>query len=295
MNKQLLKESEGKDLVFVGKGEIISPETFRIIRKRNTLTAIWYGDFRPKPPPWLVGLLQHTDFFFMTSGGDTLKTYAEAGIQRAAAFFLNPSDPDLVKSFDLRQKKSGVLFTATPYYFAGDERKEVINYLKKRKDVTFFGGAQYTLLFGQNRLYNRILQRLLGYVPLRTVRGDDYIHAIMSAQIGVGVNAANNIFKYSSDRLTHYLSFGTLYLARKFPGVRELFDDSELICFDTEEDLAEKLKYYLRENDEMLDISRKGQKKMLEKYNTKEITAMLLDVMQTGRSDRFPWVEVISN
>jgi spore maturation protein CgeB len=291
MYSALLDSLDGKDILFVGKGEVFNQKVFSEVKKRGVKIALWYGDIRPKPEEWLISLLKHVDFFFMSSGGEKLREYYLAGSPKIAAYYFNPSDPDLATRFQNMQRcTANVVMTGTPYGFANRERVETVKYLRKRDDVCFYGGIE-KIIYQNRNVFIDILKRFIR--PSRWVRGDEYIRAIKSACIGIGVSAFQDISKYSSDRLAHYLTFGTFYLTWEFPEIEKLFEiGKEIVCFNNITSLDEKIRYYLSNPDKREEIAIAGQKRILDNYNAKNITAMFLDIIQNGRSDRFEWVEV---
>lgn len=299
MNRRFVERAAGKDLVFIGKGETLFSRSLADARRAGASVALWYGDVRPQPEPWLLELLPNVDFFFMSSAGSELRKYFVAGRPKLAAYFFNPSDPELVAGWPPADRKStDLLFTGSRYPFASQERNLTIQYLRSRGDVRFFGGANQGSAkhaAAQRRLFD--IARKVGARLARNaqaVRGPRYMSAIRAARIGIGVNAFQHIPKYTSDRLTHYTEFGTFFLQWRFPGIEELFSTKdELIVFESVDDLDKKIAYYLTQDSEREEIARKAQHRVLAEYNTKNITAMMLDIIEKRASNRFPWIEIL--
>jgi spore maturation protein CgeB len=127
---------------------------------------------------------------------------------------------------------------------------------------------------------------------MNEVRGLEYVKIIKETKIGIGVNLKENIPYYTSDRLTHYMMFGTFFMTYYFPNILDLFSKDELIYYENIQDLDEKIKFYLKNDTERERIARNGQKKILEKYNTKNIVKMMLEILENGNSNMFSWVQV---
>ncbi len=291
---QLLEQARKVDLVFIGKGEKLSVETLKKIKQSGVHTALWYGDIRIPVPEWMKQLLPNIDHFFMTSAGETLKNYHIQGMANYSSYFLNPSDSDLpTQNPSSSSKEKEIIFTGSAYGFAGSERLETINYLKTRNDVTFFGGADNTVVKNNNSVLQKIKREIARLNPNRKVRGEQYIKAIQSAKIGIGLNAFHNIDKYTSDRLTHYGTFGTFFLTHYFPGLYQLFENDEVISFNSIETLKIELHKYLHEESLRESIARKFQSRILNEYNTKKMTYMMLEIMATNQSTQYPWIEIL--
>ena len=291
MNARLVEAARNRDLVFVGKGDALTRSTLAAARRGGAAVALWYGDIRPAPEPWLLDLLPEVDAFFMSSSGAVLRAHFEQGRPGRAAYYFNPSDPALVARYaHLPRGTRPVVFTGTPHAFAGPERQAVVTVLKARGDVTFFGGADRTAP-GQ-RLADRVIRRVTGRQPGR-VRGEAYVAAIRSGRVGVGVNAVNDVPRYTSDRLTHFLAFGTFFITRRFPGLEDLFvPGRELVAFDDPGELPALIDRYLADDAAREAIAAAGQARILGDYDHRTMVRMMLDVLATGTSDRYPWAEV---
>ncbi|MCC6483667.1 MAG: glycosyltransferase [Armatimonadetes bacterium] len=292
MNRALLEHGGDADLVFIGKGNFIRPETLRALRGKGAQVAVWYGDIRPEPEPWLVELLGEVDVFFMTSGGEMLRRHKEMSGCGRAAYFFNPTDPELpVKYSYLPRGTQNVVWTGTMHDVAQTERRQTLEYLQTRADVAFYGFERPRSALA--RLARRVQRKIRPKGP-PLVRGEAYITAIKSAKIGVGVSALQNVTRYSSDRISHYLTFGTFYLAWRFPEAERLFEPgTELVTFDSVGELHRKIEYFLANPQEREAIAWAAQKRALEQYNTRAVTKMMLDILQKGRSGVFEWEEVL--
>jgi hypothetical protein len=291
MEKQLIELCKGKDLIFIGKGRPFKPEMLEKIKHGGTKVLLWYGDIR-EPEKWLLDLMSLTDAFFISSGKEILEKYFKLGKPQKASFYFNPSDPDLVNKYnDIISKSMNITFTGRFSKVTQKTRKEVITYLKSRSDVDFFGGLDKSVLIN---ILSKVKKRITGsYLDMNEVRGKEYIDVIKKSKIGIGVNAFDNIPYYSSDRLTHYLMFGTFFLTSHFPYIEELFTDKELVWYKSIQELDEKIKYYLNHDEDRETIAFNGQKKMLELYNTKNMTEMMLEILFKGESKKFDWIQVL--
>ncbi len=294
--EELLRLSDQTQLLLVGKGEFLKPETLRAAQERGIKTALWFGDLPPQPPQWLLENLRFVDAFFMTSGGPVLRNYHHQGRPGLSAYFLNPSDPELVACFPRPSDQSiDILFTGSFYSFLGADRMAVIRLLSRRHDAVLYGGVEKALWKQRAISQVPLLRRLFKPAFSPRIRGKDYIRAIQQARLGVGVNVRHDVQKYVSDRFTHYLSFGTCFLQWRVPGLELLFDEGkEFVAFEGAKDLSRKIDQLLHDDELRRAIATAGQQKVLSEYNTQNVTAMMLDLILDGSSDRFPWVEVIS-
>jgi len=297
LNEEIIRQSNDIDLLFIGKGEHIHRNALQIIRKKGIPILLWYGDMRPEPEEWLIRNLDQVDAFFLSSGGEKLGQYYNLGKPGVAAYYFNPSCPSVIPSKAPR-KEYNIGITATGYGFADQERYDIIKYLNKRRDVEFRGGGERIILKNSapwKRKMVRLTDRLGITEKSQKVRGQEYIDFIQRCKIGIGVNAFQDIFKYTSDRLIHFVQMGTFYLPFYFPGLENLFPSDEIDSFKNIPELKEKLVYYLKHDNIRNTMAQKAQQRAIDSYNTKNITAMMIEILYKGKSDMFSWCEVIKN
>lgn len=289
MNKEIIERSENKDLVFIGKGELVYSSTLKYLRGKGIIISLWYGDIRATPEQWLIDLLPNVDVYFMSSGGEVLKHYYQIGRPKVAAYYFNPSDPEIVASNNMVQRKNKIVFAGTKYSFAGAYRKEIIRYLETRKDIELYGKNDIVNIKGF--IKNKIIY---GQKWNYRARGAQYIDILKGYAMGIGINAYNDVPMYVSDRLTHFMEFGTCMVQSYFIGIEKLFDiDKELFTYHNKAELELKLAL-LKEEGLINEVAKKGQDKILKQYNTCNITCMMLDIIKNNKSDRFEWIETIS-
>jgi len=290
MNDRLIDEARGHDLVFIGKGELIKPSSLKKIRESGGLVSIWYGDMRSRPEPWLMKNLRECDALFMSSAGETLKEYFKIGKPDIAAFYLNPSRPDIVEEHsDIPRSVDPPIYTAKVNPFMGEERERIYEYLSKRGDIQIVGSPK-------RYIKNPRLRKLyLKMKPVEFIRGRRYIEKIIRSRFGIGVSSFQNVKYYTSARLTHYLNFGKLFLAYRFPGCEDLFQDgAHLVYYDDIKDLGEKIDFYKNNQDLAEKIGARGQEKLLTEYNAKNMVKMMMEILLNGDSNMFPWIEILS-
>ncbi|WPX08498.1 glycosyltransferase family protein [Anaerocellum danielii] len=295
MNKEILERcTDNFDIVFIGKGELILPDTLREIKRKRLVTSLWFGDICVNPPEFLKYLLPYVDFFFMTSKGRMLRKYYSICRPKVGSYIINPVDPDLAYKYNLKVTKDlDIIFTGNFYKQISSERREVIYYLLNRKDVSFFGTLEKLLLWDKRFLMflkKKYLERR--FHPC--VRGTEYINIIKRAKIGVGANNFFNVEGYFSDRLMHYGTFGTFFISNYFPGIEHLFEiGRDIVVYRNIDELDKFINYYLHNDEERETIANNLKSKLLEEYNNTKICKLILEIIQNGKSDLYEWIEIV--
>lgn len=109
------------------------------------------------------------------------------------------------------------------------------------------------------------------------VIGNDMVDAINSYKIHFNRNISDDL----NYRTFETLGCGTFLLTNYTPGLEELFDiGKDLIVYDNLEDLENKIKYYLNNEDERNDISKSGFLKVKKEHTYFERSKKLIDIIK---------------
>ena len=138
-------------------------------------------------------------------------------------------------------------------------RNEIINYLKANGVLV---NPNNTGLFYEKKSYNQYLilscRTKIRIVTLSTFDGSD-LH--MKGQIAEALSTAALLFVDSSYLISNYFKEG-----------------EEFICFASMNDLLEKVRWYLNNDEERLNISMAGHKRWVENYSGFKSLKILFDM-----------------
>lgn len=288
MNEMLIKATQNVDVLFIGMGDLIALKTLETISKRDITISLWYGDIRREIPAFVTELLPFVDYYFMTSGGKILKKYFDFCKPKHASFFINPFDSSyLVDANILRNNR--VVFSGTKYRFAGEFRKNCIKLLENNSLVDLYGKPNANTF--ESKLKNFIkYPKKWNY----QVRGEAYIKVLSKYSMGVGINAFNEIDKYFSDCVIHYMGLGLCMLQSYSPKLETIFKiDEEILTYSNIDELNSKLALVNNDGDYVKEIAIRGQKKISSEYNSKQITKYMLDIIMNNNCNMFEWGELL--
>ena len=88
---------------------------------------------------------------------------------------------------------------------------------------------------------------------------------------------------FPSNRLFDALSCGTFVISDNIPSANSLFEGS-IVTYNDENDLKEKINYYLTHDDERIKIAKKGQKIVLENHTFDHRIKKILSVLKEKNS-----------
>jgi len=272
MNQQLLEKAHSYDIIFIYKGEKISSNVLREIKtKYSTRIILFYHDQRFNLQGFILAMLPYVDLFVHTTGGNRLQQYHQQGRPSKSMYMFTPANTKVFEDFGLK-RTTNVLFTARNYPFEGTLRIMIKKYLKERKDVEIYGEKNVIL-------------------------GQKYIKTINQAKIGINVNDFYLFSKYSSNRLTDYLSCGLFTLSVYSEGMEQIFTDKQdLVYFRNFEEFKELLDYYLEHDEERETIARNGMNKVRNLYNTKVLSQEILNcLLNDNHVPMYNWIELLKN
>lgn len=124
----------------------------------------------------------------------------------------------------------------------------------------------------------------------RYLQGRDYFNAIASARMGLNLNRSDDHYLYSSDRFAQYAGNGLLVFVARSTGYDEIFSDDEFVFYRDLDELADKLRFFLKNDGERQRIARNGH----ERYHTffsERLVARYVEEVMTGRafSEAYAW------
>ncbi len=117
----------------------------------------------------------------------------------------------------------------------------------------------------------------------------DYYNKIADCKMGLNISVnrtwddtpiaqAEELYLYSSDRITHYMGSGLLTFNTRENSLQEMFtEDKEMVFFDTDEELLDKLVYYKNNDDARMSIAGAGWKKSHQLFNERIIAKYIVE------------------
>lgn len=172
-------------------------------------------------------VLKHFDLVLSTDGSNN-RAYTNAGIRRR--WLLQAVNPKWYYPLGEMEPQREVGFIGGGY----GARPKMFRELRRHFDFE---------AFGQNGQY----------------RGESHSKICATSKIMVATNAVNNIPGYWSNRVYLHLACGAFVLHPNVPGMEKYFKDGEhLVYYNHSGELVEKIKYWLKHEDERKEIARQG-------------------------------------
>jgi spore maturation protein CgeB len=185
-----------------------------------------------------------------------------------------------------------------PVPLAPDERE------RYGSDVCFVGGLgtafhsqrrkliEYGIEHGvQMKVWGGYREHFIGSPILRCwqgqIWGEDQIKALCASRIGLNSHVDHQTGEL--DRGLNLRAFelpacGVFQLLQYVPGVHEFFEvGSEVVCFDTPEEMLDKIQYYLTHSDERAAIAQAGRERVLRDHTWSRRVQRMIQYMSEPR------------
>ena len=130
---------------------------------------------------------------------------------------------------------------------------------------------------------------LYGMDGTQPVWADNYIRAISQSKMGINLSQGMPIKYYSSDRLTQLIGNGLLTFVDIKTSLNNFFAKDEVIFYKSISDLSEKIIKYSNDDKERIKIARKGRKKYLKYFNSKNVADYIIKKTLDIKKRSFYW------
>lgn len=258
---------EEPEYVFVLKGEILTPDLIRQFKQAGCITILWITMIAPVD--YVASLIKGYEFV-VTNVGYYVDYFKQRGVKNIK-WVHQGFAPDFFDIHGSGFRHDGNYFSDVAMIGSmGDRiyRKRCELIIKLRKDnidVKWWGPR----LARQWRNFPYFLSGVHRAWMGREVYMKEFADVIRHTKIYLGQDADVTVpGKYLSNRVFAVLGCGGFYLGRRTPGVSSVFEvGRELDVFDSDDELSDKIHFYLENEDKRKEIAAEGQKKILNNFS----------------------------
>jgi spore maturation protein CgeB len=257
------------DYIFILKGEKLSPDLIEDFKAMGATTILWFTMIPIED--WMIPFAKAQDFV-MTNVEDHVDFFRKRGVknirwlhQGFAPEFFGIEVPREATEGPWYADVAMIGTMGSPIYNKRCERALVLK--KNRFDVKWWG-PHLSRDFRNLKYHLRGIGRMWAG---KEVYMKDFARVIRHTKIFIGEDADIPIRgKSLSNRCLAVIGCGGFYLCKRTPGIEFLFKRGrECDFFDTDEEMLEKVRYYLDNEDERKIIALRGQEKILNNYTYK--------------------------
>ncbi|MBI5407934.1 MAG: glycosyltransferase [Nitrospirae bacterium] len=273
---RIIKDSK-PDFILHSKDEF-PPSIYREMRQ-FTKVIQWYPD--PVIPDWLPPYVNEADVFLTMSEG--LVTDFRK---------INPNSFWLTEAvapsfFEIKEiTESDVRAYSADVTFVGNLGSKPV-YLPRRKYLQAVIKNGFHLKWWGQKIPRKFstIPLLLGKLGRsyggKFVWGEEHAKIARLSKIYLGFDARPRVCKSMSERLYIAVACGAFYMCQYVDGIEDIFmPDKEIVTFQTEEEMVEKIKYYIKNDDLRMTIARAGQERVLKEHTYEVRARQLIEIVE---------------
>ena len=117
-----------------------------------------------------------------------------------------------------------------------------------------------------------------GFANKQPIWGNNFFRSLINSKMGLNLSRGKPTKYYSSNRIASIMGNGLLTFVDRKVQMNDFFDSNELVFYSNINELADKIKFYSKNDKIRKKIARNGQKKYFNLFNEKRITKFFIDV-----------------
>ena len=260
------------DLIIFGHSDNITENIlsdFKLINK-NVIISQWNEDPFISNLPDTSGNMERlkkfipiVDHSFITTNPSVLKFPKIKN--EFIHFFMTPVDKN-IECFDVSKLKpqNDVFYAmshgvnrATLKEGKTDNRVNFLNKLIKKID-----GVKYDFY---------------GFGKQEPVWGNEFYRSLLNSKMALNLSRGNPTKHYSSNRIASLMGNGLMVLIDKKVEMSNFFSSNEIVSYNSIDELAEKIKFYKKNDKSRIKIAKKGKEKYFKLFNEVKIAKYIID------------------
>jgi hypothetical protein len=117
-----------------------------------------------------------------------------------------------------------------------------------------------------------------GFSNKQPIWGNEFNNALINSKMGLNLSRGKPTKYYSSNRIASIMGNGLLTFIDEKVQMKDFFNKNEIIFYKNINDLADKIKFYSRNDKIRIKIARNGKKKYFKLFNESKITKYFIDI-----------------
>jgi len=255
---------------FILKGERLSPDLIKRFKELGCITILWFTMIPTED--WMVPFAGEHDFI-LTNVEDHVDYFSRRGIKNIKwihqGFYPEFFGIDGTGVNSEGRYYADVAMIGSMGGSIYHKRCELVMQLRRKKiDIKWWGPHLSRKLKNIRYFLGGINRVWAG----KEVYMKDFADVIRHTKILIGQDADIPVQRrYLSNRGFAVMGCGGFYLCRRTPGIEFAYEvGKEVDVFDSDEEMIDKIRYYLKNEDELKRIALAGQRKVLNNYTYKK-------------------------
>jgi len=274
--RQLVRETK-PDFLLYAKNEL-SAETFRDLRQFTKL-IMWYPD--PVIPEWLPPFVEAADVFFTMTEG----LVEEFKKINANSFWLTQGfEPSF---FEIREitERDRRRFSADVAFVGNLGSKP--HYLSRRAILQSVIDSGFKLKWWGPRMPRKFSTLPLLFGKLGRAYGGEFVSRETYAKVArlskifLALEAMPHLRKSMSSRMYTAVGCGAFYMCRHVDGIEDILEPGrEIVTFQTQEEMIDMIRYYLKNDEERTRIAEAGRQRIFSEHTYEMRMRSLIKIIE---------------
>ncbi len=131
-----------------------------------------------------------------------------------------------------------------------------------------------------NKLINKsngIKYDFYGFGKQEPVWGNDFYKSLLNSKMALNLSRGNPTKHYSSNRIASLMGNGLMVFIDKKVEMNNFFNSNEIVCYNNIDDLADKIKFYKKNDKKRIEIAKKGKEKYFKLFNETRIAKYIVE------------------
>ena len=124
---------------------------------------------------------------------------------------------------------------------------------------------------------NGIKYDFYGFGKQEPVWGNDFYKALLNSKMALNLSRGNPTKHYSSNRIASLMGNGLMVFIDQKVEMNNFFNSNEIVSYNDIDDLANKIKFYKRNDKKRAKIAKKGKEKYFKLFNETKISKFIID------------------
>jgi len=124
---------------------------------------------------------------------------------------------------------------------------------------------------------NGIKYDFYGFGKQEPVWGNDFYKSLLNSKMALNLSRGNPTKHYSSNRIASLMGNGLMVFIDQKVEMNNFFNSNEIVSYKDIDDLANKIKFYKRNDKKRVKIAKKGKEKYFKLFNETKISKFIID------------------
>ena len=126
-----------------------------------------------------------------------------------------------------------------------------------------------------------------GFSNKQPIWGNEFNNALINSKMGLNLSRGKPVKYYSSNRIASIMGNGLLTFIDEKVLMKDFFNKNEIIFYKNINDLADKIKFYSKNDKIRIKIARNGKKKYFELFNETKVAKYFIDIFLGNKANLF--------